>query len=77
MTITVKYLAALADTLNKSEDIYELQATETVAEVWQALNPNLPLPANTLCAIDFTYAKSTDAVKDNAELAFFPPVTGG
>ncbi|MGY0398979.1 MAG: MoaD/ThiS family protein [Ostreibacterium sp.] len=77
MTITVKYLASLADSLGKSEEIFIAENPQTVIEIWQQLNPNKPIKANTICAVNFTYATLDESVLDGAELAFFPPVTGG
>lgn len=77
MKITVKYLASLAESLNKStDDFYATQPTR-VGDIWQALNPGVAIKANTLCALDFEYVTLDTAVEKDAELAFFPPVTGG
>lgn len=75
--ITVKYLASLADELNKSSETLTSTKALTAKEIWQQLNPDVPLKANTVCAVNFTYAQWNDVVADGAELAFFPPVTGG
>lgn len=77
MTITIKYLASLAETLGKSKDTIQLKTPSTVGEIWQHLNPNVDYPTNTICAINFVYAKPQDNVVDGDEIAFFPPVTGG
>ncbi|MPV85387.1 MoaD/ThiS family protein [Ostreibacterium oceani] len=77
MTITVKYLASIADELGKNEETLPPQQHMTVESVWEFLNPDKPMKPNTLCAINFNYASLTDAVDDGVELAFFPPVTGG
>jgi molybdopterin synthase sulfur carrier subunit len=35
------------------------------------------LPPNLLMAVNMEYARADDVVKDEDEVAFFPPVTGG
>lgn len=77
MSIHVKYFAGLRDRLDRAED--NLPATEaaTVAEVWQQLWPDTPMPANTLAAVNMEYQDLKHPVKDGDEVAFFPPVTGG
>lgn len=77
MKITVKYLASLAEALAKTEDTLTAEAPLSVADVWLQLNPQTALPNNTVCAVNFTYAKPDTMIDDDAELAFFPPVTGG
>lgn len=75
--ITVKYLASLADELNKSSETLSASDNLRVIDVWQQLNPQTPIKANTVCAVDFAYAQLEDTVSAGAEVAFFPPVTGG
>lgn len=77
MDVTVKYLASLAEKLGKHSEQLAIERPVTVAQVWQALNPEISMPANTICAINFEYAKPDTVVVDSSELAFFPPVTGG
>ena len=77
MTIHVKYFASLRDRLGRAED--RLAATDgmTVVAVWAALWPEIPLPPNTLAAVNMEYAGLETIVRDGDEVAFFPPVTGG
>ncbi|MBS9777882.1 MAG: MoaD/ThiS family protein [Gammaproteobacteria bacterium] len=77
MTITVKYLASLAEELHKSDDTINPDSAMTVDEIWQQLNPNKPIKTNTICSVNFEYATRNSIVSDGAEVAFFPPVTGG
>ncbi len=78
MTVTIKYLASLAEELGKTQDVLTLSDDGmTVAEAWQQLNPDKAIKANTICAINFIYAQLSDIVPEHSELAFFPPVTGG
>lgn len=77
MTITVKYLASLAEELGKSEELFNGDNHSSALTIWATLNPDTPMKANTLCAVNFEYVSPEDHVADGAELAFFPPVTGG
>lgn len=77
MKITVKYLASLAEALEKTEDTLTADAPLSVAAIWSQLNPHTTLPSNTVCAVNFAYAKPDTFIDGDAELAFFPPITGG
>ncbi len=79
MTVTIKYLASLAEELGKTQESVELapQHRMTVQMLWDKLNPDNKIKNNTICAINFQYARLDDEVTDGVELAFFPPVTGG
>jgi molybdopterin synthase sulfur carrier subunit len=77
MSITVRYFASLREFLEKSEDHLPFQSSLTVSDVWKQLNPEKSLPNKTLVAINMEYAQVTDEVKQEDEVAFFPPVTGG
>lgn len=77
MAISVKYFASLRERMGRAEDRVAADKVVTVADVWVALNENMPLPANVLMAVNMEYAGSNHIVKDGDEVAFFPPVTGG
>lgn len=75
--IKIKYLASLSEKLGKTDETLTTDSEHTVAHIWAQLNPDTPLPANTICAINFDYATLDSVVPNGSELAFFPPVTGG
>lgn len=77
MAIRVKYFASLRERLGRGEDSLAADGPLTVAQVWARLWPNMPLPPNTLAAVNMEYAALEDPVRDGDEVAFFPPVTGG
>ena len=77
MVIHIKYFASLRDRLGRAEDRLDAVGELTVAGVWTALWPEMPLPPNTLVAVNMEYAELTHSVRDGDEVAFFPPVTGG
>lgn len=77
MAIHVKYFANLRQQLGRAEDYYQPSAPLNVAQLWQQLWPQLPLPSNTLVAVNQHYAELEQLLQDQDEVAFFPPVTGG
>lgn len=77
MSIHVKYFASLGQRLGRTTDELPADTDLTVATVWQKLHPDLPLPANTLVAVNLEYAELEQRVSAGDEVAFFPPVTGG
>jgi molybdopterin synthase sulfur carrier subunit len=77
MTITVKFFASLREEMGKNEVQLETSAPLTIAEVWAQACNNVPLPSHILTAINMEYTTQDALVKDNDEVAFFPPVTGG
>jgi len=77
MSIKVRYFASLKEKLGRSGDELDSQGIGSVAEVWRKTNPSLPLPENILAAVNLEYVAMDSPVKDEDEVAFFPPVTGG
>ena len=75
--ITLRYFASLRETLGRSTEQLEIFESHTVLSVWQLANPNLSLPDNVLTAVNMDYVPRSHLVKNNDEVAFFPPVTGG
>lgn len=77
MSIKIRYFASLKDAIGRSEDILEYSPGLNAQQLWQASNPNTPLPDNILVAINMDYVPLSTLVEDGDEVAFFPPVTGG
>jgi len=77
MSIKVRYFASLKESLGRSGDELNSQGICSVADVWHKTNPSLPLPENILAAVNMEYVAMDTPVKDEDEVAFFPPVTGG
>ena len=83
MRITVKYFAALREQLGTAQEELDTDAATLQAlreqlrargGVWaEALAEGRPLRM----ALDQTMADGAAALHDGAEVAFFPPVTGG
>lgn len=76
MGVYVKFFASIREKTGKSEEIIDTQGIHCVADVW-ARTTDMPLPPNTLMAVNQEYARAEAAVHDGDEVAFFPPVTGG
>jgi molybdopterin synthase sulfur carrier subunit len=83
MKVRVRYFASLREALGAEEQI-ELPAGCTVGEARALLIARSAAHAQALraervlrAALDQQLADSTTPIRDGAELAFFPPVTGG
>jgi molybdopterin synthase sulfur carrier subunit len=83
MKVTVRFFAALREALGPVE-VIELPAGATAATARDALIARGGAFAQALsrgravrCAVDQVMADDDTSLADGAELAFFPPVTGG
>ena len=83
MQVQVRYFASLRESLGGSE-VIELPDGATVAALRDALIARGAAHANALarhkavrCAVDQQVAQEATALRPGAEVAFFPPVTGG
>ncbi|WP_347989135.1 MoaD/ThiS family protein [Methylomonas sp. AM2-LC] len=78
MSIKVSYFANLKEIVGRSGDeLLAIDGALTVRQLWQQLNPSLPMPASLLVAVNMDYVLLDAAVNEGDEVAFFPPVTGG
>lgn len=83
MQVQVRYFAALREALGPGEAV-ELPEGATVATLRDALLARGGRHAEALargravrCAVNQLMGDETAALSDGAEVAFFPPVTGG
>lgn len=81
--ITVKYFASIRESIGQSQESLTSTAT-TLAELRDELIARGGSYADSLArgnavrmALNQTMANETAALADGAEVAFFPPVTGG
>jgi molybdopterin synthase sulfur carrier subunit len=83
MKVRVRYFASLREALGAGETV-DAAAGSTVAQLRDALIARGGAHAQALArtravrtALDQTLCEESAALQDGAELAFFPPVTGG
>ncbi|HWP20908.1 MAG TPA: MoaD/ThiS family protein [Burkholderiaceae bacterium] len=83
MKVRVKYFASIREALGPGETV-ALEEGMTVGHLRDRLIQRSPLHAQALarsralrCALDQAMCDETAALRDDAEVAFFPPVTGG
>lgn len=83
MRVTVRYFAALREALGAQETV-SLAGTTTLGALRDSLIAGSPRHAEALrrtralrCAVNQTLADESAVLEDGAEVAFFPPVTGG
>ena len=83
MQITVRYFASLREALGAQEQI-ELPEATTLAALRDRLIASSPRHADALrrgrtlrCAVNQQLAEESAPLQAGAEVAFFPPVTGG
>lgn len=84
MNLTVRYFASLREALGESQRLDDLPDGLTVGQLRQRLAASSPSHAQALaaaravrCAVNQVMVDESSAVPDGAEVAFFPPVTGG
>jgi molybdopterin synthase sulfur carrier subunit len=85
MTILIKYFASLREQIGKESETLELPVTGmTVAQLRQFLCERATPYDSALAkgravrvSVNFEMAGEQDPIPDGAEVAFFPPVTGG
>jgi molybdopterin synthase sulfur carrier subunit len=83
MRVQVRYFASLREALGAAEAV-ELPAGATLGQLRDALVARGGAHAQALargralrCALDQVMADESHVIRDGAEVAFFPPVTGG
>jgi sulfur-carrier protein len=83
MRVQVRYFAALREALGPAEAV-ELAEGSTLGALRDALLARGGRHAEVLargravrCALDQTMSDESATLRDGAEVAFFPPVTGG
>ena len=77
MQIKVKYFASLREQLGRSEDLVTIPEQTTIAELWSQLTQGQTLTQDVKSAVNQEYVKPDTILKENDEVDFFPPVTGG
>ena len=83
MRVSVRYFAVLREALGTQETV-QVPDTATLGSLRDQLIGSSPRHADALrrgralrCALNQSLADESAALADGAEVAFFPPVTGG
>jgi molybdopterin synthase sulfur carrier subunit len=77
MTITVHFFASLRELTGIQKTDLDYTGPIEIDAIWSLATGDIPMPDNTLCAINMEYVKTDAVISDGDEVAFFPPVTGG
>ncbi len=81
MHIRLRFFASLRDRLGHSESVCEVPEGSTIATVLAVLkekHPELVAVETSLAfAVEYEYVDKTHVLKEDDELAFIPPVSGG
>ena len=81
MKVRVKFFAILRERAGTSEIEEEIAADSTVADLWRQLQkeyPKLDVPGiRMLYAVNQNYVNLDQPLKDQDEVVFIPPVSGG
>ena len=77
MIIVVKYFASISDAVGKTSEKIVLEHEMTVGEVWTDVSKNIKYIGKVMTAVNHEYVSEDHLLKNEDEVAFFPPVTGG
>jgi molybdopterin synthase sulfur carrier subunit len=80
VSVTVLYFASLRDAAGIASETMAPNVATTLAALYEQLRARhgFALPVEQLrVAVDGEFAHWTDPVRDGAEIAFIPPVSGG
>jgi len=81
MKVKVKFFAILRERAGAGEIAREMKEGGTVADLWEALKKDYPklAPVETrlLYAVNRNYVRPDHILKENDEVVFVPPVSGG
>ncbi len=77
MRVEVLFFASLREIVGQSRVSLEYNGELTAGQVWAKVVNTIPMPGNTLIAVNQSYVNSSQLLVEGDEIAFFPPVTGG
>ena len=77
MVIVVKYFASISDAVGKTSEKIVLQHEMTVGELWTDVSKNIKYTGKVMTAVNHEYVDENHSLRNEDEVAFFPPVTGG
>ncbi len=77
MIIVVKYFASISDVVGKTSERIDIKQDQTAGDIWSDVSKNIKYTGTVMVAVNHEYVDLNHILKENDELAFFPPVTGG
>ena len=77
MIIVVKYFASISDIVGKTSEKMDIKQNQTAGDIWSDVSKNIKYTGTVMVAVNHKYVDISHVLKDNDEVAFFPPVTGG
>ena len=77
MIIVVKYFASISDVVGKTSEKMDIKQNQTVGDIWSDVSKNIKYTGTVMAAVNHEYVGINHVLKDDDEVAFFPPVTGG
>lgn len=81
MKVTVKFFAILRERAGAAQITTELREGSTVNDLWRVLQQEYPRlnvsGIRLLYAVNQNYVSADTALKDQDEVVFIPPVSGG
>ena len=77
MIIVVKYFASISDVVGKTSEKIDIKQDNTAGDVWSDVSKNIKYTGTVKVAVNHKYVDMNYILKENDEVAFFPPVTGG
>ena len=77
MIIVVKYFASISDVVGKTSERIDIKQDQTAGDIWSDVSKNIKYTGTVMVAVNHEYVDMNHLLKDNDEVAFFPPVTGG
>ena len=77
MVIVIKYFASISDAVGKTSEKIVLQHEMTVGELWTDVSKNIKYTGKVMTAVNHEYVDENHSLRNEDEVAFFPPVTGG
>tara|TARA_B100000902_G_C27010543_1_gene764560 strand:- start:322 stop:576 length:255 start_codon:yes stop_codon:yes gene_type:complete len=77
MIIVVKYFASISDVVGKTSEKIYIKQNKTAGDIWSDVSKNIKYTGAVKVAVNHEYVHMDYVLKNNDEVAFFPPVTGG
>ncbi len=77
MVIIVKYFASIRDAIGKQSEEVDVKVGATTGDIWSGVSKNIKYTGKVMVAVNHEYVNMNHSIKENDEVAFFPPVTGG